>query len=312
MTNYKSFLSRELKVKNELNEENESTVSGDIAGASGNMQGKKELYKKCMNKEEECTKDIDDDTLGESPIGQIGRTSDTEAEDYINGNDHLKSEFKAIIRKIGGVAVARRLLNSKLFGSEVRGGVNESPVGQIGRTGYKDAESHLEQNPDLIKRFKKIIKELGGLTATRKLLLQMGGLGQLAGGISGIGPAPKGSIQESNTIKYFNDMYSNYMKLIYELKQIDRKTAKKIDDEQYKIFEKIQDLLDANDMHENYKKGDYAVFIDDKRKGKDQQYSLPMDKQSAENMASKLKKQMETSIPEYQFATNIRVERIKK
>ena len=49
---------------------------------------------------------------------------------------------------------------------------NESAPGQVGRTGYADADRHLSENPELIKRFKKIIKELGGLTSTRKLLQQ--------------------------------------------------------------------------------------------------------------------------------------------
>ncbi len=48
--------------------------------------------------------------------------------------------------------------------------VDESAVGLVGRSGTVDAENHINQNPDLIKRFKKMIKELGGLTATRQLL----------------------------------------------------------------------------------------------------------------------------------------------
>jgi hypothetical protein len=165
---------------------NEGTVSADIAQGSGEMKGKKDIYKKCMNTEGDCIKDLD-----ESPVGSVGRTSDYEAGEFIDGTPELRAEFKKIVKKVGGVSVARRLLNSKLFG------INESPVGQIGRTGYMDAENHLQSNPELIKRFKKIIKELGGLTATRKLLLQLGGLGQLAGGVPGIGDQPQGSIQET-------------------------------------------------------------------------------------------------------------------
>lgn len=51
--------------------------------------------------------------------------------------------------------------------------VNESPVGMVGRTGYKDAEAHV--TPELRARFKKIVKELGGKTVARKLLSEMNG-----------------------------------------------------------------------------------------------------------------------------------------
>ncbi len=115
----------------------ESTVAADIAQGSGGMQRKKELYKKCMNKDSDCTKDIDTDSLGEecpckedpnseeckkakekleeSPVGYRGKTTDQEAGKFIDGNPELRAEFKNIVKKIGGVAVARRLLNSRLF-----------------------------------------------------------------------------------------------------------------------------------------------------------------------------------------------------
>ena len=55
--------------------------------------------------------------------------------------------------------------------------LSETAPGQIGRTGNADAIAHIEANPELIKRFKKIIKELGGLTATRTLMMQLNSKG---------------------------------------------------------------------------------------------------------------------------------------
>ena len=58
--------------------------------------------------------------------------------------------------------------------------LTESPVGQVGRTGYADADAHISANPDLIKKFKTIVKELGGITATRKLLMQLSSRGDIS------------------------------------------------------------------------------------------------------------------------------------
>ena len=47
----------------------------------------------------------------------------------------------------------------------------ESPVGIVGRTGYRDVEKHVTD--ELRKRFKKIVKELGGKTVAQHLLNTM-------------------------------------------------------------------------------------------------------------------------------------------
>jgi|SaaInl8_200m_RNA_FD_contig_61_766361_length_3315_multi_10_in_0_out_0_3 hypothetical protein len=54
----------------------------------------------------------------------------------------------------------------------MKGSLTESPVGIVGRTGEVDADAHI--TPELIKRFKKIVKELGGKTVATKLLNSMG------------------------------------------------------------------------------------------------------------------------------------------
>ena len=46
--------------------------------------------------------------------------------------------------------------------------LKESPVGEVGRTGKKDAEKHV--TPELQKRFMKIVKEMGGKTVAMTLL----------------------------------------------------------------------------------------------------------------------------------------------
>lgn len=48
--------------------------------------------------------------------------------------------------------------------------VNESPVGQKGRTGHEDAINHITNNPELEKQFLKMVKELGGKTVVAKIL----------------------------------------------------------------------------------------------------------------------------------------------
>ena len=59
------------------------------------------------------------------------------------------------------------------FSKHVRNKVNESPVGSVGRTSSKDAEGHLTANPELIARFRKIVRELGGKTVAMLLLNKM-------------------------------------------------------------------------------------------------------------------------------------------
>ena len=50
--------------------------------------------------------------------------------------------------------------------------MNESPVGKVGRTRNFEALEHIE-NSDLAKKFRKIVKELGGKTVARQLLAGM-------------------------------------------------------------------------------------------------------------------------------------------
>ena len=49
---------------------------------------------------------------------------------------------------------------------------NESPVGKVGRTKDSEAAEHIEGS-DLAKKFRKIVKQLGGKNVARQLLAQM-------------------------------------------------------------------------------------------------------------------------------------------
>jgi hypothetical protein len=55
--------------------------------------------------------------------------------------------------------------------------VTESPVGQVGRTKDSEALAHIE-NSDVAKRFRKIVRELGGKNVARQLLSGMTQLGK--------------------------------------------------------------------------------------------------------------------------------------
>jgi len=48
--------------------------------------------------------------------------------------------------------------------------LNESAVGQVGRTGKGDAEVFVQNNPDLIKKFKKIVSQIGGKAVASQIL----------------------------------------------------------------------------------------------------------------------------------------------
>jgi len=54
--------------------------------------------------------------LSESAVGKVGRTGKTEAEVFVKDNPHVIKEFKKIVKKLGGKAVAAQLLNLNLFG----------------------------------------------------------------------------------------------------------------------------------------------------------------------------------------------------
>jgi len=51
------------------------------------------------------------DLIVESPVGQVGRTRDSEALDHIENTD-VASRFKKIVKELGGKQVAKQLLMS--------------------------------------------------------------------------------------------------------------------------------------------------------------------------------------------------------
>ena len=63
------------------------------------------------NKNSEFILSEDKNVLGEAAVGEKGRTSYKEAEEYCNSNEDLINEFKKIVKKLGGKTVAKALLD---------------------------------------------------------------------------------------------------------------------------------------------------------------------------------------------------------
>ncbi len=84
-----------------LDDFEEGTVSSDIAGTGTGFE--KKIRKQKLPKEIE-------DEITESPVGSRGRTTQKDAEAYVT--DAHRAEFRKIVKKIGGKAVAKHLLNT--------------------------------------------------------------------------------------------------------------------------------------------------------------------------------------------------------
>lgn len=52
--------------------------------------------------------------------------------------------------------------------------VKESPVGEKGRTTHADADDFIDQNPQIIEQFRKIVNGMGGKAVARRVLDRMG------------------------------------------------------------------------------------------------------------------------------------------
>lgn len=48
--------------------------------------------------------------------------------------------------------------------------LKESAVGQVGRTGKIDAINFVKENPEIIKKFKKIVSDIGGKAVAAQIL----------------------------------------------------------------------------------------------------------------------------------------------
>jgi len=48
--------------------------------------------------------------------------------------------------------------------------MDESAVGKIGRTGKNDAKQFVIDNPEVIKKFKKIVSQIGGKAVAAQIL----------------------------------------------------------------------------------------------------------------------------------------------
>lgn len=52
--------------------------------------------------------------------------------------------------------------------------VTESPVGSKGRTTHADADEFIDQNPQIVEDFRKIVNGMGGKSVARRVLDRMG------------------------------------------------------------------------------------------------------------------------------------------
>lgn len=52
--------------------------------------------------------------------------------------------------------------------------VSESPVGSKGRTTHADADDYIDNNPQIVEEFRKIVNGMGGKSVARRVLDRMG------------------------------------------------------------------------------------------------------------------------------------------
>lgn len=84
--------------------------------------------------------------LFESPVGVVGRTGKADAESHIT--PELVSEFKKIVSKMGGKAVAQALLNSL-----------SAPIKESTRDDDAKAHKALNNMDDSIVAFEEVMKK---------------------------------------------------------------------------------------------------------------------------------------------------------
>lgn len=80
------------------------------------------------------------ENINESPVGQRGRTSVADAQSFIKENPHLIDEFKKIVIKMGGKAVASHILtvmNLKPNAGVVGESATDTPEAYLRDIGYK-------------------------------------------------------------------------------------------------------------------------------------------------------------------------------
>jgi hypothetical protein len=81
-------------------------------------------------------KKIVESTVNESPVGSPGRTSNTDADKFIDENPAIIQEFRRIIVKMGGKAVARRVIDRINFTKKVNE-AKEDVVDYLREVGFK-------------------------------------------------------------------------------------------------------------------------------------------------------------------------------
>lgn len=138
-------------------------VDGELNKAQSSLKGAIKFAKRgdmsdVASSISEISLDIDKlrDTftgMNESPVGQKGRTSITDADVYIDENPQIVAEFKKIIKKMGGKAVARRVLDRVSFAKTITE-ATETAEDYIRKAGYKVRKVHTLKNGKEIEFYK--------------------------------------------------------------------------------------------------------------------------------------------------------------
>jgi len=112
---YRKFFADMLKKFNaespaDLTDEQKSEFFDAINKWWENGKGPKKDPKSIDVKTESLTQKIKEQYLGESPVGQRGRTSREEALRYINDNPEKIKELKKFVKEVGGKEVFRQIV----------------------------------------------------------------------------------------------------------------------------------------------------------------------------------------------------------
>ena len=83
---------------------------------------------------------VENEKVNESPVGQRGRTSYSDAQAFIKDNQKLVGEFKKIVTKMGGKAVASHILTVMNIKSGSIDESKETPESYLRDVGFKIKE----------------------------------------------------------------------------------------------------------------------------------------------------------------------------
>lgn len=114
--------------------------------------------------------------------------------------------------------------------------VTESPVGSKGRTTHADADEYIDNNPQIVEEFRKIVNGMGGKSVARRVLDRMG--------------AKK---EQDITESKINDVEKYLRGAGFKIKTVHPNQDGSKEIEFYNVKDRdvaLEDLKDANALHE--------------------------------------------------------------